>query len=197
MRTPSNLLHEEYTFEELANALYLKGEGEGFHKVTDKTKWREPVMADKLGHVAHTKISAGKDSDKYGSDAYDARRGSMAEYKTKALNEKELRNLFQSPKPRGGNYAPLTVSGVYNGAYKDSAIEAYSHIDHYFGVFYKEQCVLIIQAQTEEVIRQLTLNHESRGVGQSTNLNTVKIKLSDKSLYRVAFRNEPFFSQNS
>ena len=192
-----SLLHEVYTFEELSNALYLKGEGEGYHKVTDKTKWREPVMAEKLGHVAHTKISAGKDSDKYGSDAYDASTGSMAEYKTKALNDKELRNLFQLPKPRGGNFAPLTVSGVYNGAYKDSAIEAYSHIDHYFGVFYKELCVLIIQANTEEVIRQLTFNHESRAPGQSTNLNTVKIKLSDKSLYKVAFRNDGFFSQNS
>lgn len=197
MRTPPNLLHEIYTFEELSSALYRKGEGEGYHKVTDKTKWREPVMAEKLEHVAHTKISAGKDSDKYGSDAYDASTGSMAEYKTKALDDKELRNLFQSPKPRGGNYVPLTISGVYNGAYKDSAIEAYSHIDHYFGVFYKELCVLIIQVNTEEVIRQLTFNHENRAVGQSTNLNTVKIKLSDKSLYRVAFRYEPFFSQNS
>ena len=51
-------LADQLTYEELAAALYVKGEIDGFHKVTDKTKWREPVMAEKLGHKAHTKISA-------------------------------------------------------------------------------------------------------------------------------------------
>ena len=50
---------QSFSYEQLANALYLKGEQDGFVKVTDKTKWREPVMADKLGHKAHSKISAG------------------------------------------------------------------------------------------------------------------------------------------
>ena len=39
---------ENSTYEELANALYLKGEKDGFSKVTDKTKWREPVILKKL-----------------------------------------------------------------------------------------------------------------------------------------------------
>lgn len=190
-----NNLLESYTYEQLAHALYLKGERDGYQKVTDKTKWREPVMAEKLGHTAHEKISAGKDSEKYGSDAFDPSSGNHAEYKTKALNESELRNLFESPKPRGGTYAPLTVSGVYNGAYKQTALEAYSEIDHYFGVFYKEQCVLIIRPNTEEVISQLTKNHNARKPGQTTNLNTVKIRLSDKNLYTVAYRNDSFFTQ--
>lgn len=190
-------LFEEHTYEELANALYLKGKRDGYQKVTDKTKWREPVMAEKLGHTAHAKISAGKDSEKYGSDAYDASNGVFAEYKSSALKESELRNLFESPKPRGGTYAPLTVGGVYNGAYKMDAIESYSKNDHYFGVFYEEQCILIIRPKTEEVISQLTKNHLARKPGQTTNLNTVKIRLSDTSKYDVAYRNEEFFSKNS
>lgn len=190
-----NNLLESYTYEQLAHALYLKGERDGYQKVTDKTKWREPVMAEKLGHTAHTKISAGKNSEKYGSDAYDSSNDVYAEYKTKALKESDLRNLFQVSRPRGGTYAPLTVDGVYNGAYKAEAIEAYSEIDHYFGVFYKEQCVLIIRPNTEEVISQLTKNHNARKPGQTTNLNTVKIRLSDKSLYTVAYRNDSFFTQ--
>ena len=189
-----NNLLESYTYEELANALYRNGERDGYPKVTDKTKWREPVMAEKLGHTAHEKISAGKDSEKYGSDAFDPSNEKYAEYKTKAIDESDLRNLFESPKPRGGTYAPLTVSGVYNGAYKENAIETYSKIDHYFGVFYKEQCVLIIKPKTEEVISQLMTNHLARKPGQTTNLNSVKISLSDTSKYDVSYRNEDFFS---
>ena len=192
----NTLLHENYTYEELANALYLKGEAEGFHKVTDKTKWREPVMAEKLGHIAHSKISAGLGTPEYGSDAW-KQDGTAAEYKTKAVEDDKLRNLLQLPKPRGGNYVALTVDGVYNVAYKDSAIEAYSHIDHYFGVFYKERCVLIIQPNTDEVIRQLFRNHRNRKPGATTNLNSVKIKLSDTHLYETVHRDESFFSQNS
>ena len=80
-------LAETLTYEQLASALYLKGEIDGFEKVTDKTKWREPVMADKLGHKAHTKISAGAGKDEYGSDAIDLNTGRYAEYKSQAVKE--------------------------------------------------------------------------------------------------------------
>ena len=84
-----------FTYEQLASALYRKGELDGFPKVTDKTKWREPVMADKLGHIAHEKISAGAGKDEYGSDAFDPSKEKYAEYKSQAIVEKQLNNLFE------------------------------------------------------------------------------------------------------
>ena len=42
---------EEFSYEEIAHALYLKGEKDGYSKITDKSKWHEPVMAEKLGHL--------------------------------------------------------------------------------------------------------------------------------------------------
>jgi hypothetical protein len=187
-------LAEQLTYEELAAALYVKGELDGFHKVTDKTKWREPVMAEKLGHVAHSKISAGAGSDEYGSDAWDEKRGMFAEYKSKAIEDKQLNNLFQRVRyPKTGKlFSSLKIQGVYNGAYKQSALDAYALVDHYYGVFYKETCMMIIRPNTEEVIRQLSYNNAKRKPGQTTNLNIVNIDLADKSLYTVVYTNEEY-----
>jgi len=185
-------ISEEYTYEQLAAALYLKGIRDGYPKVTDKTKWREPVMAEKLGHIAHKKISAGAGKDEYGSDAFDSVNEKYAEYKTKSLNDKELNNLFE--RPRGNKkYTPLKVSGVYNGAYKESAMNAYKDVDHYFGLFYREECVLIIKPKTEEVIHQLRYNNNNRKPGKTTNLNSVVIDLGQKNLYDIAYKKESFF----
>lgn len=180
--------YQDYTYEQLAHALYQKGEADGYSKVTDKTKWREPVMAEKLGHKAHAKISAGAGSDEYGSDAYDADGNIYAEYKSQAIKDKQVRNLL-GLKEGKRTYAPLTVTGVYNGAYKESAIEAYSKVDHYFGVFYKEMCVMIIKPNTNEVINQLVTNNNNRKPGATTNLNSVKINLADKHLYELVYDN--------
>ena len=61
----------QYTTEEIATALYLKMEAESIAKGTDKTKWREVVTAEKLGHRVHPSISAGHGKAGYGSDAFD------------------------------------------------------------------------------------------------------------------------------
>ena len=189
---------EKFTYEELAASLYLKGESDGYQKVTDKTKWREPVMAEKLNHVAHEKISAGSGKDEYGSDAFDSSTGKFAEYKSQSIVEKELKNLFERPRTRGkGNYVPLKVIGVYNGAYKEEALLAYAEIDHYYGVFYKELCVLIIKPHTEYVIQQLRKNNENRKPGKTTNLNNVTVDLANESLYDVVYKNEKFFTENN
>tara|TARA_B100000424_G_scaffold128922_1_gene97674 strand:- start:107 stop:673 length:567 start_codon:yes stop_codon:yes gene_type:complete len=180
---------EEYTYEQLAHALYLKGEKDGFAKITDKTKWREPVMANKLNHKAHSKISAGAGKDEYGSDAIDITTGRYAEYKSQAINDKELRNLHKVAKGNNGKtFAALTVTGVYNGAYKQSALDAYAKVDHFFGIFHKEKVLLIIKVNTEEVIRQLTENNVNRKKGATTNLNSVRINLDDTHLYEKAYK---------
>lgn len=184
----------ECSYEELAAALYMKGLQDGYPKITDKTKWREPVMADKLGHIAHEKISAGAGKDEYGSDAYDEINEVYAEYKSNAIDDKKLNNLLERPMGnKGKKYVPLKVSGVYNGAYKEEALVAYEKVDHYFGIFYQEQCVMIIKPKTEIVMAQLRANNAKRKPGQTTNLNTVTIDLGDVSTYDIAYKKESFF----
>ena len=173
------------SYEDLAHALYIKGMKDGYKKVTDKTKWREPVMADKLGHIAHTAISAGAGSDEYGSDAYDAKNKIYAEYKTTSISdgdEATLRKLLNLPSKSGRKVKEFGIGGIYNGAYKQSAIDAYSKIDHYFGVFYQERCVLIAKIPTDIVIEQLTHNNNNRKAGQSTNLSGVGVPLSQAEI---------------
>ena len=192
-----------FSYEDLARALYLKGDNEGFHKVTDKTKWREPVMAAKLGHIAHKKISAGAGTDEYGSDAYDPKTKRMAEYKSNAIDDKETRNLLQKMRNKNTKFAALNVSGVYNGAYTIDAIEKYAKNDHYFGIFYQERCVLIIKVDTDFVKSQLLETYNKKellrqsGKKVTTNLNTVKVNLiSDREDYEVAYADENWFSEN-
>tara|TARA_Y100000004_G_scaffold7445_1_gene8361 strand:+ start:200 stop:811 length:612 start_codon:yes stop_codon:yes gene_type:complete len=193
-----NNLIENYSYEDLAHALYLKGERDGVQKITDKTQWREFVIAEKLGHKAFDKISAGKGSDKYGADAYEAD-GQTAEYKSKAIDDKEVRNLTEKIRNErtGLRFAPLKVPGVYNGAYSQEAIDAYSNHNHYFGVFWKERCVMIIKPNTDFVIDTLTENNNNRKEGATTNLNSVVVGLGDTSNYEVAFKDEEWFKENS
>jgi hypothetical protein len=193
-----NNLIDNYSYEDLAHALYLKGERDGVQKITDKTQWREFVIAEKLGHKAFDKISAGKGSDKYGADAYEAD-GQTAEYKSKAISDKEVRNLTEKIRNEktGLRFSPLKVPGVYNGAYSQEAIDAYSNHNHYFGVFWKERCVMIIKPHTDFVIDTLTENNNNRKEGATTNLNSVVVGLGDTSKYEVAFKDEDWFKENS
>ena len=188
---------ENLTYEELANALYLKGEKDGYSKVTDKTKWREPVIAEKLGHIAHKKISAGAGTLEYGSDAKDENNGIYAEYKSKSIEDDDLKNLFERVYTKSGRtYVPLKVSGVYNGAYTKEAIDKYADIDHYFGVFYKELCVLVIKVNTDYVIENLRIGLSKMKPGKTKNLNTVTVNLGDTHLYNISYRNETWWSEN-
>ena len=193
----------DYSYEELANALYTKGKLDGYNKITDKTKWREPVMAEKLGHVAHKKISAGKGKDEYGSDAYDSKKSIFSEYKTKAIVEKELKNLFEEEKTfkngKTKKFTPLKVTGVYNGFNSnfEVASKKYAEIDHYIGVFFEELCVLIIKVNTDYVMNTLISNYHKfveKGKKGSTNLNSVDVNLRDTHLYEVAYKKELFFA---
>ena len=195
---------DKYTYEELANALYRKGEKDGYSKVTDKTKWREPVTAEKLGHLAHKKISAGHGKDEYGSDALDVVQAKYAEYKSKTVVDAELRNLFQQIKNvrKGSRYVPLIVDGVYNGFnnnYEIASIE-YAKKDHYFGVFYEELCILIIKVDTDYVMDTLETNYQkyvAKGKRGTTNLNTVSVNLGHTQIYTEAYKNEEFYASKS
>jgi len=199
----SNELSKSYTIEELAHALYLACEENNVYKGTDKTKWREVVTADKLKHEVFERISAGKDSGKYGADAFDPSTKNNAEYKSQAIEEKEIRNLCENKQPNGKRYSSLTVKGVYNGAYTQEAINSYCENDHYFSVFHKELCTLIIKVDREVVREQLTngllkmLEKQSQGKKVTTNCNSVSVKLSDTSKYEICYRNNQWFEEHT
>lgn len=187
--------------EHHAHQLYILGKKAGYHKITDKTKWREPIMAGKLCHKAFDKISAGKNSSKYGADAINESTGIMAEYKSSAIEDRQLKNLFQKIKnpKKSTKYSALKIGGVYNGAYSHEAIDVYEKHEHYFGVFYEEKCILIIRPWTDVVISQLRANLDKRLINNkrgSSNLNTVIISLEDIHLYTVAYRDEEWFKDN-
>lgn len=173
--------------EAQASTLYSSCEDRGMQKGTDKTQYRELIVSDNLGHKVHDKISAGAESEQYGSDAFDEVSGRYAEYKSKALLAKELRNFFQLPRGNGKFFAPLVVTGVYNGAYKQEAIDKYSKIDHYFSIHYKERNLMVIKPRTELVIQQLTENNANRKPGATTNCNTVRINLGNTEDYEVVY----------
>ena len=69
-------------------------------------------------------------------------------------------------------------------------------IDHYFGVFYKELCVLVIKVNTDYVIENLRIGLSKMKPGKTKNLNTVTVDLGDSHLYDIAYRNETWWSEN-
>jgi len=148
------------SIEELAHSLNVRLSEQGIQNGTDKTKWREYIMAEKLGHTVHRKISSGKLSEGYGSDAFipptpnrATRRKILkklrAEYKTQVLTQDQIKNLIGEIKVhKNGNthtYKPLTIRGVYNGFNSNYEVAnvKYAEIQHYFGLFYQEKVVLI------------------------------------------------------
>lgn len=197
------------TYEEIGHMLYMKGDMEGYSKVTDKTKWRELVVAEKLGHIAHKKISAGAGTLEYGSDALDAISKRYAEYKSQAILDtgaNSKNNLLESVrnKKTGLRFASLVVKGVYNGfnGNVETATIEYAKKDHYFGVFYKELCVLVIKVNTDYVMESLTANYkiyeekERNGKAKTKNCNSVSVNLGDTHLYEVAYQNETWWNDN-
>jgi hypothetical protein len=155
-------------------------------------------MGEILGHQVYKTISSGCGTLGEGSDALCAATGIRAEYKTKALEEKDLRNLFERSYGHGKNYAPLRISGVYNNAMKPGILDKYAKIDHYFGCFYREKCVLIIKVDTEHVIDSLEYEIEKKIQKKSTttNLCSVPVSLRDTHLYEIVHKDQDFFDKN-
>ena len=180
---------EKYTYEQLAAALYAKGLSDGYGNVTTHSKWRELIMAEILGHESHANLI---DPNAPSSDAYDEKNDICAEYKSQTIKDDALRNLLKEEVVfKNGNtktFASLKAVGIYNGAYKQENIDKCKVVDHYFGVFHNEECLLIIKPNRDEVIRQLEVNLESRkkkGSKGPTTLSQVFIDLDDTHLYEV------------
>ena len=196
------LTYEEVVeiIKQRVHEISLLGKLIGYENILDKSKFHEPIMAEILGHEAFKKISAGKNSDKYGADAHDRTSGKMAEYKSMTLKDKQIPNLLRKPKGKKGlEYVAFTVFGIYNGAYTLEAIEAYDKHDHYFSVFHEEKCILIIKPDHNYVIGTLVKNYEERQAKSNkgtSNLNTVKIDLANEFLYEVVYRDDEWYKKH-
>jgi len=191
--------YKNYTFEELGHALYMKGHEIGCRKITDKTGWREKVVAEKLGHQVYKTISSGAGTDGEGSDAFDPTSGKRAEYKSQAVERNDFNNLFQKTYNRGGkttNYVALKMKGVYNNAMKPGAISKYKNIDHYFGLFYRELCIMIIKVDNDFVVDSLNEQVYKRRNATSTNLCTVSVSLERGDLYDIVYKNKDWFDKS-
>ena len=150
-------------FSDLMKSVILIGRILGFPNILDKYKWREVIMAENLNHVAHDKGSAGANTDNYASDAT-APNGEKVEYKTKNLQDENIRKIIDGV--LGIN--DFTVSGVYNGAYKEGAIEKYWEISHEFGVFNQEELIFSVKPNIETVTGQLTENRDANNLYMET-----------------------------
>ena len=192
----------EFSYEDLAHALYKRGERAGFHKITDKTKWREAIMAEILGHVAFKRISGGRHTKNYGADAVmngevinddDDDQRLLAEYKSHVITLRQIKNLRNHIKnPRtGSRYAALTILGIYNSIYSYEALDRIRNHEHFFGIFAEERCLQIIQPHKHVVLEQLGREIQKRELAnkpvRTTNLNTVKINLAHTDLYNIVY----------
>jgi hypothetical protein len=180
---------KNYTYEQLASALYAKGLSDGYGNVTTHSKWRELIMAEILGHKSHDNLI---DPNAPSSDAYDEVNDTNAEYKSQTIKDDALRNLLREEVHyKNGNtkvFASLKAVGIYNGAYKQENIDKCKVVDHYFGVFHNEECLLVIKPNRDEVIRQLEENlaaRKKKGSKGPTTLSQVFIDLDDTHLYEI------------
>ena len=193
----------DFTLSQLSLLLFEKGLLLGFDNVFDKTKIREIMVAEKLGHNVHSTVIAGKGTINYGSDATDPVTGKKAEYKSQTLRSKDLRNLFQEIRyPKSGKkFAPLTLIGMYNGFNSnfESASVEYEKVDHYFSLFWRENPVAIYQIDTDYVMNALIDNYnhwDSNGRQGTSNCNSVKIQLEYQSdYYTTKYIDERFFNE--
>lgn len=152
---------------------------EGISKPLDKSKWREYVVAKKIGHEVHKKASAGALSEQYGSDATDTQ-SVLHEYKSKTLSPRQEK-LFDN------GSLNATIGMVYNGAYKEGAIEAYKRVKHKLTLFSETtgKLVAVIEVPTKEVVSQLQANLENMqsqikaGKKKTTNCNTVYVRFNN------------------
>ena len=192
----------DFTLSQLSLLLFEKGLLLGFDNVFDKTKIREIMVAEKLGHKVHSTVIAGKGTINYGSDATDPITGKKAEYKSRTLRSKDLRNLFREVKFKNGQrFAPYTLKGVYNGFnsnFESASIE-YEKVNHYFSLFWRENPVAIYHIDTDYVMNMLidNYNHWNRNGRKGTsNCNTVTIQLETQSdYYTVEYIDERFFNE--
>ena len=201
--TLGNISASDFTLSQLSLLLFEKGLLLGFDNVFDKTKIREIMVAEKLGHEVHSTVIAGKGTINYGSDATDPVTGNKAEYKSQTLRHKDLKNLFQEIRShkKGTRFAPLKIRGVYNGFNSnfDSASVEYEKVDHYYSIFWRENPVAIYHIDTDYVMNSLIDNYNkwnNNGRKGTSNCNSVELQLeTDSDYYTVAYMDEGFFNE--
>ena len=158
---------------EIAEKIY------GIEKPLDKSKWREIITAEDLGHELFVKASGGKKNDEtYGADAFNSVAGKKSEYKSATITEVQYKKFMKGTLKK-------QYSMLYNGAYAHEHIDRYEEIDHYLSLFYKGVLVCTVKVPVEHVLETLRHNldydnaRREKGETVTTNCNAVTVQFVD------------------
>ena len=166
----------ENTFEYYLGKVFELAEERGVEDPLDKSKYREIIAAETLGHNLFTGASGGKYNDAtYGADATDEN-GTKVEYKSAKVTSTQYKKFLSGKLKK-------KYSMVYNGAYDHASIERYKNIRHILNLFHKEKMIMSIEVPTDYVIETLTENLEydnrrrDNGEVVTTNCNSVYVQI--------------------
>ena len=147
----------------------------GVSNPLDKSKWREMIVAEELGHKLFLNASGGKSNDEtYGADARNVESGKKSEYKTATMTKAHYEKFKKGTLKK-------QYSLVYNGAYDHEIIDRYEEIDHYLILFYGGENVCTVKVPVEYVIETLRRNLDAKdarragGETVTTNCNSVTV----------------------
>ena len=159
--------------EWLIKEAHILFRSEGIDKPFDKSKWREYLAAEKLGHIVHPNASAGIQSECYGSDAFSVKKVPQ-EYKSKTMSPKQ-EDLLVNEVLQG------KINMVYNGAYKKGAIDRYKSIVHILTLFSEQtgEMLMAVKVPTKDVIEQLEVGLKKMKPGKTTNCNSVYVNFEN------------------
>ena len=139
-----------------------------------KSKYREIIGAERLGHNLFKGASGGKNNDAtYGADAVSS--GRKKEYKTVGLTPKQYGQWLNGE-------CSYTPTMIYNGAYSEENINRYRDTDHIISLFYNEKNLCNVEVPIDHVTTSLFevlyKKEERRNGGEkvTTNCNAVKVK---------------------
>ena len=167
---------KETDFEYHLKKVFELAEEMGVSDPLDKSKYREVITANKLGHNLFFGASGGKyNDDTYGADATDSE-GRKVEYKSCKVSKKDYEKFLRGELKK-------KFSMVYNGAYSAENIERYRDTRHVLTLFYNEKLLMSIEVPIDHVINSLyeVLERKeirrAKGERVTTNCNSVMVPI--------------------
>ena len=165
---------KETDFEYHLKKVFELAEEMGVSDPLDKSKYREVITANKLGHNLFFGAAGGKHNDAtYGADATDSE-GRKVEYKSCKVSKKDYEKFLRGELKK-------KFSMVYNGAYSAENIERYRDTRHVLTLFYNEKLLMSIEVPIDHVIDSLyeVLERKeirrAKGERVTTNCNSVMV----------------------
>ena len=167
---------KENDFEYHLRRVFELAEEKGIPDPLDKSKYRELITAEKLGHNLFSGASGGKYNDAtYGADATDSE-GRKVEYKSCKVSKRDYEKFLKGELKK-------KYSMIYNGAYSAENIERYRDTRHVLTLFHNEKLLMSIEVPIDHVIDSLYKVLEAKEIRRSkgervtTNCNSVVVPI--------------------